>query len=166
MIRKYNEINLRISGDVGEILPNPTLPGDIILKTAVINPNTFVVGDCIKIRTTYAKTNNFSTTWDLRLHWSPNGTLTGSTQLALYSSITTDTSPSLYRTMTFKPGNQAFIYSTGTTSVEDIGLGGFGETLSGIDITSTGYIIASAKRTSAGSRFYDDLTSMYLTIEV
>jgi hypothetical protein len=68
--------------------------------------------------------------------------------------------------MTFKPGNQAFIYSTGTTAVEDIGLGGFGETLSGIDITSTGYIIASAKRTSAGSRSYDDLTSMYLTIEV
>ena len=51
MIRKYNGINLRISGDVGEILPSPTLPGDIILKTAVINPNTFVVGDCIKIRT-------------------------------------------------------------------------------------------------------------------
>lgn len=166
MIRKYNGINLRISGSVGEILPDPSLPGDIILQTAVINPNTFVVGDCIKIRTIYAKTNIFSTTWDLRLHWSPNGTLTGSTQLALYSSITTDTSPSIYRTMTFKPGNQAFIYSTGTTSVGDIGLGVGGTTLSGIDITSTGYIIASAKRTSAGSRSYDDLTSLYLTIEV
>ena len=166
MIRKYNGINLRISGSVGEILPDPSLPGDIILQTAVINPNTFIVGDCIKIRTIYSKTNFFSTTWDLKLHWSPNGTLTGSTQLALYSSIATDISPSIYRTMTFKPGNQAFIYSTGTTAVEDIGLGGFGETLSGIDITSTGYIIASAKRTSAGSRSYDDLTSMYLTIEV
>lgn len=166
MIRKYNGINLRISGSVGEILPDPTVTRDVALKLALINPNTFVVGDCIKIRTTYAKTNNFSTTWDLRLHWSPNGTLTGSTQLALYSSITTDTSPSIYRTMTFKPGNQAFIYSTGTTAVEDIGLGVFGETLSGIDITSTGYIIASAQRTSGSARSYDDLTSMYLTIEV
>ena len=166
MIRKYNGINLRISGDVGDTIPNPTLTTDLILKTAVINPNTFVVGDCIKIRTIYSKTNNFSTTWDLRLHWSPNGTLTGSTQLAIYSSIATDLSPSIYRTMTFKPGNQAFIYSTGATAIEDIGVGISGTTLSGIDISSTGYIIASAKRTSAGSRFYDDLTSMYLTIEV
>jgi hypothetical protein len=169
MIRKYNGTNLRISGSVGDSIPVPTLTTDIILQTAVINPNTFVVGDCIKIRTIYSKTNNFSTTWDLRLHWSPNGTLTGSTQLALYSSITTDTSPSIYRTMTFKPSNQAFIYSTGTSAVEDVGIGAAGAsgtTLTGIDITSTGYIIASAQRTSGSARSYDTLTSMYLTIEV
>lgn len=166
MIRKYNGINLRIPGSGQDSGFDPTSGVDTILNSVSITPNTFIVGDCIKIRTTYSKPNSFSTTYDIRLHWSPNGTLTGATQLALYSSISTDTSPSLYRTMTFKTSNQAFIYSTGTTSVEDIGTGISGTTLSGIDITSTGYIIASAKRTSGASRSYDLITTNYLSTEV
>lgn len=166
MIRKYNGINLRIPGSGQDSGFDPTSGAITIMGSVNITANTFIVGDCIKIRTTFSKPNSFSTTYDIRLHWSPNGALSGATQLALFSSISTDISPSLYRTMTFKTSNQAFIYSTGATSVEDIGPGISGTTLSGIDITSTGYIIASAQRTSGASRSYDLITMNYLSTEV
>lgn len=168
MIRKYNGTNLRIPG-VGTSSALTSSDVDTILNSVAISSNTFIVGDCIKIRSIFTRTTTQTSTYDIKLHWSPVLSLSSATQLAVYSSLSGDSSPSLYRTMTFKSNGQAYIYSTGTSAVNDIGIGqsgASGTTLSGINITSNGYIITSARLTSPISRLEDLIRNYYLTIEV
>ena len=166
MIRKWNNIDLRIPG-IGSTSISGSSLTDTVLSSVLIPGNTFEVGDNIKVRAVYAKGIANSTNYTIRLHWNTNAHLTGATQLAQYNLIGSgDTSPSLYRTMTFKNSNQAIIISTGVSTTDDIIVGSLSaDTLSNINISSTGYILASAQRTTI-SRTNDSITCYYLSIEV
>jgi hypothetical protein len=169
MIRKFNGINLRVPG-TGNPSTATSSAVDSIAQSVLIPANTFVVGDCIRIRAAFSKTATVSTAFDVKLFWNTTNSVTGATQLAIYNSLSSDTSISLYRTMTFKSGNQAFLYSTGTSIVEDTGLSGTvvsGVTLSNINITTDGYIMSSVqRRVASGGRTEDTIRGFYLTVEV
>lgn len=166
MIRKWNSENLRTPG-IGSTPSVVSSITDTLLASQQIPAGTFVVGDNIRIRAMYSKGIANSTDYTIRLHWNTAPNLVGAIQLAQYNVIgSSDTSPSLYRNMTFKIFNTAIMILTGTSLTDDITIGSHSaDTISNIFIGSGAYILASAQRTSI-QRTFDSITCYYLSIEV
>jgi hypothetical protein len=166
MIRHFNRVELRIPG-VGSTSTATTSTSDFILSSKQIAADTFKIGDNIKVRAIYSKGIVNSTPYTIRLHWNQELHLTGATQLAQYDVIGSgDTSPSLYRNITFKSSNQVKVFSTGSSFTSDVVIGAYtATTLSNIDISSNGFIMASAQRTNI-SRINDTISCLYLSVEV
>ena len=166
MIRKWNNINLRIPG-IGSTPTAISSATDTVLASQRIPPNTFVVGDNIKMRAIFSKGIANSTDYTIRLHWNTNPNLIGAVQLAQYDVVGSgDTSPSLYRNMTFKIFNTAVTVLTGTSLASDTVVGSYSaQSITSIFIGSEAWILASAQRTSI-ARTNDTITCYYLSIEV
>ncbi len=166
MIRKINDIDIKLLGSGNDSATTTSNVSPVLLKSVLVPANTIKIYDNIRVRSLFRKETVNSTTYNIYLYWNTSAALNGSeTQVAIYNVLGTEPSPNLYRTINVGASDTFYVMNTSFSSLSDIG--DFNTTISSltVDYSIDGYFIAAALRTS-GTRTNDNILCSYLTVEL
>lgn len=165
MIRKINDIDLKLLGSGNDSATTSGKFTPVKLKTVLVLANTIKPYDTIRVRALFRKETTLNSPFIIYLYWNTSDSLTGAIQIATYTVGGTTPSPCLYRTIHFRNNNTVDIMSTTFSSFVDTG--DFITNVNNIAVQYTvdGYYMAAAVCTGI-NRIEDAILCSYLTVEL